>query len=252
MRDLRAAIAFLTRVPVPLGGAVDPSAAVPWYPFVGALVGLSVGGVAAGLLHVVPPLVAAAVAVMVGVLVTGAFHEDGLADTFDAFVGGWTRADRMRILKDPVHGSYGVAALCGTIAVRIACVASFAVAPAVALSCIVAAHTLARCAAVALMAVAPVATADGLGARAARSMRPAHAWIGIAVGVTIAAAATGWWSAPFALAALMVTALVGWWSMRKIGGVTGDVLGAAEQLVECAVLVVATGVASHSLLWWTS
>ena len=73
------------------------------------------GGVAAALMHIVPPFVAAALAVMLGALLTGAFHEDGLADVADAFAGGWTREDRLRILDDPLHGSYGVAALCGSI-----------------------------------------------------------------------------------------------------------------------------------------
>jgi len=252
MRNLRASIALLTRVPVPISGQVNLSAAVPWYPFVGALVGLLVGGVAAGLLHLVPPLVAAGIAVMFGVIVTGAFHEDGLADVFDAFVGGWTRADRMRILKDPLHGSYGVAAMCGSIVVRVACVASFGVSPAVAFACVVAAHALGRCAAVALMAIAPAATTDGLGAHAARALPLAEVWIGVTAGIAIAALAVGWWVMPLAFGAVAVTITVGAWSHRKIGGVTGDVLGAAEQLVECIVLVVSTGLASRYLLWWTS
>lgn len=252
MRNLRAAIAFLTRVPVPLGGDVNLSAAVPWYPVVGALVGLLVGGAAAGLLHLVPALVAACVAVVLGIAITGAFHEDGLGDTFDAFVGGWTRADRMRILKDPLHGSYGVTAMCGSIVIRVACVASFGVSPAVAFACVVAAHTLGRSAAVGLMAIVPAATTTGLGARAARSMAGPRAWIGVIAGLAISALAVGWWVAPFILGALVVTSHVGWWASRKIGGVTGDVLGTAEQFVECVVLVIATGLASRYVLWWAS
>ncbi|MEO6125294.1 MAG: adenosylcobinamide-GDP ribazoletransferase [Ilumatobacteraceae bacterium] len=252
MRNLRAAIAFLTRVPVPVGGDVSPSAAVPWYPIVGALVGLLVGGVAAGTLHLVPPLVAAGVAVILGVTITGAFHEDGLADVFDAFVGGWTRADRMRILKDPKHGSYGVAALCGSIVIRVACVASLGVSPAVAFACVVAAHTLGRSAAVALMVISPTATTDGLGARAAHSLPTVAAWTGVTAGVAITALTVGWWVGPFVLGAIVITVTVGWWSTRKIGGVTGDVLGTAEQLVECVVLVVSTGLASRYVLWWSS
>lgn len=254
MRDLRAAVAFLTRVPVPMPASrhehVDLSAAVPWYPVVGALVGVVVGGAAAGLLHLVPPLVAAAVAVVVGVVVTGAFHEDGLADVMDAFVGGWTRADRMRILKDPLHGSYGVAALCASIVIRVSCIAAFGVSPAVAFACVVAAHTLGRCGAVALMVVAPTATVDGLGARAARSLPVARAWAGVAAGVAVAIVATGWWAGPFVVAAVVGTAVIGAWSTNKIGGVTGDVLGAAEQVTECIVLVVATGLVTRSSLWW--
>ena len=114
--------------------------------------------------------VAAAVAVLFGVLLTGAFHEDGLADTADAVAGGWTVERRLEILKDPRHGSYGVAALSGSIVLRIVAVASLG--PAAAFAGLVAAHTLGRGAAVVTMGVAPVARADGLGADYARAVGP--------------------------------------------------------------------------------
>ena len=85
---------------------------------------------------------------LVGVLVTGAFHEDGLADLADS-MGGWTPEQRREILKDSRHGSYGVAALCGSIVLRIVCVATLG--PAVAFAGLVTAHTLGRSAAVGVM-----------------------------------------------------------------------------------------------------
>ncbi len=130
---------FLTRVPIRLGTPPTIAACVPWFPLIGALIGLVVGGVAAGLMEVVPASVAAVVAVLAGVMITGAFHEDGLADTADA-MGGWTPEQRRQILKDSRHGSYGVAALCGSIVLRVVCVASMG--PAVAFGGLVAAHTL--------------------------------------------------------------------------------------------------------------
>jgi len=250
MRNLRAAIAFMTRIPVPITGTPSMTAAVPWFPAVGAIVGLAVGGTAALLLHLVPPLVAASVAVLVGVALTGAFHEDGLADVADAFVGGWSREERMRILRDPLHGSYGVAAMCGSIIIRVACVASFGASPAVAFACVVAAHALGRTGAVALMAAMPAARAEGLGAEYTRSLRPVSAAIGEASGVAIAALAVGWWVGPFVLATVVGACAVAWLAMRKIGGITGDVLGAAEQTIECLVLVTATGLATRYRLWW--
>ena len=250
MRNLRAAIAFLTRIPVPIDGTPSMTAAGPWFPVVGAIVGLSVGGSAALLLHLVPPLVAASLAVLVGIVLTGAFHEDGLADVADAFVGGWSREERMRILHDPLHGSYGVAALCGSIIIRIVCVASFGLSPAVAFACVVAAHALGRAGAVALMAAMPLARTDGLGAEYARSLRPWIAAVGEASGVAIAALAVGWWVGPFVLATVVGAAGVAWLAMRKVGGITGDVLGAAEQTIECLVLVTATGLATRYRLWW--
>ena len=121
MKGLLGAIQFLTRVPIRLSEPPELARCVPWFPLVGGVIGLAVGGVAAGLAELVPMAVAAAVAIIAGVMITGAFHEDGLADTADAFGGGWTREQRLRILGDPLHGSYGVAALCGTIVVRILC-----------------------------------------------------------------------------------------------------------------------------------
>ncbi|MGZ4700945.1 MAG: adenosylcobinamide-GDP ribazoletransferase, partial [Ilumatobacteraceae bacterium] len=83
LTGLLAAIQFLTRVPVRLRREPDVAASVPWFPLVGALIGAAVGGAAAGLWYLVPPVVAASVAVVLGVLITGAFHEDGLADVAD-------------------------------------------------------------------------------------------------------------------------------------------------------------------------
>ena len=122
MTGFLAAVQFLTRIPVRTARAADLAAAVLWFPIVGALVGAAVGGTAAGLGELVPAAVAATVAVLLGVLITGAFHEDGLADTADAFAGGWTVERRLEILRDPRHGSYGVAALCGSIVLRVVAV----------------------------------------------------------------------------------------------------------------------------------
>lgn len=248
LNDLAAAVSFLTRIPVRLREEPSMTAAVPWFPVVGAGVGMIVGGVAVGLAELVPMSVAAAVAVLVGVLVTGAFHEDGLADVADAFAGGWTVEQRLRILKDPLHGSYGVAALCGTIVLRIVALASLG--PAVAFAGAIAAHTLGRGAAVGLMGTVRVATADGLGADYARSLPRRSAVVGVAVSIAIAAVATGWWVAALAVAAALSAAAVGWLAVRKIGGVTGDVLGATEQVAECLVLVTITALAARHSLWW--
>ena len=124
MTGFLGAVQFLTRIPVRTRAAVPHDRVLPWLPFVGALIGALVGGVAAGLAELVPTAVAAAVAVAVGLLVTGAFHEDGLADVADAFGGGTTRERRFEILKDPRHGTYGVAALCSSVVLRVVGAAS--------------------------------------------------------------------------------------------------------------------------------
>lgn len=242
------ALQFLTRVPIRLRSAPDLAACVPWFPVVGAVIGAAVGGVAAGLDHVVPATVAAVVAVLFGVMITGAFHEDGLADTADA-MGGWTPERRREILKDSRHGSYGVAAMVGTILVRVLCVASLG--PATAFAGLVAAHTLGRGAAVGVMAIAPPVPVDGLGADYSRSLRPGRAAVGVGASVLITALAVGWWVAPLAGAAALGALIVGLLAVRAFEGVSGDILGAVEQVGECVVLIVVSGLALGSPLWWT-
>jgi adenosylcobinamide-GDP ribazoletransferase len=103
VRGLLGAVSFLTRVPVG-GGERRPeelAGFVPWFPVVGAGVGLAVAGTYAASRMLLPPLPAATVAVVAGICLTGAFHEDGLGDTADAFAGGWDRDSTVRILKDP-------------------------------------------------------------------------------------------------------------------------------------------------------
>jgi adenosylcobinamide-GDP ribazoletransferase len=243
-----AAIQFLTRVPVGRDTAADTAAVVVWFPVVGALVGAAVGGIAAGLDHAVPSAVAAAVAVLSGVLITGAFHEDGLADTADAIGGGWTPERRLEILKDPHHGTYGVAALGGSIVLRVVAVASLG--PAAAFAGLVAAHAVARGVAVATMGAVPVARREGLGADFARSVGAGRALVANLIAIGLGALATGWWIGPLAAAAAVAAAVAAWLSWRAFGGITGDVLGAIEQVAECAVLVVATGLARHHAVWW--
>ena len=245
---LLTAVQFLTRVPVRRSTRPDLAAAVLWFPVVGALVGAVVGGTAAGLGELVPMPVAAAVAVLLGVLLTGAFHEDGLADTADAVAGGWTVERRLEILDDPRHGTYGVAALSGSLVLRI--VAVGALAPAAAFGGLVAAHALGRGAAVVAMGLVPVARADGLGADYARSVGPGRALAGGVVAVVLAAAATGWWAGPLAVAAAVGALAVVRVAVKALGGITGDVLGAVEQVGECVVLVVVSGLASRHELWW--
>jgi adenosylcobinamide-GDP ribazoletransferase len=242
------AVQFLTRVPVRRAGAADTATIVAWFPVVGALVGALVGGVAAGLGELVPTAVAAVVAVLLGVLVTGAFHEDGLADMADAVAGGWTVERRLEILRDPRHGSYGVAALCGSIVLRVVAVASLG--PAAAFGGLVAAHALSRGAAVVTMGVVPVARPDGLGAEFARSVPPRRAVAAGVVAVALGALATGWWAGPLAAAAALAAVAVALLARRAFGGITGDVLGAVEQVAECLVLVTVSGLAARHTIWW--
>jgi adenosylcobinamide-GDP ribazoletransferase len=252
VNGLRAAIAFLTRVPVGTQTAeADVARAIPWFPVVGAGVGLIVAAVYAGALQVVPALPAGAVAVAAGVLLTGAFHEDGLADTADAF-GAWEPEEARRIMKDPTHGTYGVSALVLVLVTRVAALSALSGWAAVAV--VPAANALARAAAVALFAAIPVATDQGLGASYALGADRRRVVLGALVGFGVALAALGPTLVPVAaFVAVFGAGQVALVASRRVGGLTGDVLGAAEQVAETLVLLVGAAVATHrwvALPWW--
>jgi adenosylcobinamide-GDP ribazoletransferase len=242
---LRSAITFLTRLPIGDGSRPNIDAAPAWFPIVGLGLGGGVGGVFAGASWLAGPLVGAAVAIAAGALVTGAFHQDGLADTADAFGGGWTVEQRISIFKDSRHGTYGVMALISTVLLQVAALASLS--PRNGFFALVAAHSLGRCGAVALMLVMRPARADGLGARYAKRLPRSGAFAGVAVPVVVVLAATGGAGVVLIGGAVLCTALVGWLSRRKIGGIVGDVLGATEQMVETAILLAAASLVHHSL-----
>lgn len=239
VRQFREALAFLTRLP---GGAHPTdggglTAVVPWFPVVGLLVGAVGAGTYVGLAELVSPLVAAAITFALTALITGGFHEDGLADSLDALAGGWDREQRLAILKDSRHGTFGVLALVFISIIKVSALSELAGREAA--LAVLCAHCAGRAGAVALMGVAPVATEEGLGADYTRSLKPVPALLGSLVGVAAVAVSFGW-AAPVVLGVLAAgVAVVGVWAYRKIGGVTGDLLGAAEQVGEAAVLVVA-------------
>ena len=234
---LRAAIVFLTRIPVGVGA--DPpglSAAVPWFPLVGAAIGAAIAGVYAAAETALPATLAAALAITVGVILTGAFHLDGLADVVDAVAGGNTPERRLEILDDPRLGTFGTAAVVLQLLTQVIAIGSLA--PADALPALVTAHALGRGAAVALMGVGRPAKDHGLGVDYLADLTRTQAAIGVALGL-LSAALLGWVGLSAIGAAILVVTALAVISHRAFGGIGGDVLGATEQLTETAVLVVA-------------
>lgn len=241
------ALAFLTRVPVRRhpSSAADLARAVPWFPMVGAAVGAVVGVVYAGLWYLLPPLAAAATAVAVGALLTGGFHEDGLADSLDALAGGTTPQRRLEILKDSRHGTFGVLALVLSTLLRVSLLA--ALGPAAGVAASVAAHALGRGTAVAVMGAAPAVTHDGLGAAYLTSLQRRQVLVGVIASATIGLAMLGPWVAAALPACAAGALVVVRWANARVGGVSGDTLGATEQVAEVLVLaVVAATVGSSS------
>lgn len=246
--SLRVAVTFLTRFP--LGARAESPLSIarslPWFPLVGAAIGLLTAAVYAGASRVWTPLVAAVLAVSVATWLTGALHEDGLADTADAFGGSFDRARALEIFKDPRLGSYGVLALVLSSALRIALLASFVVTDA--WFVLPAAHALSRGLALQLLHVLDPA-APGLGASYASGASRRIVGAAALVALLIATLCTGLLALPLATAALPGLVSVGWLAKRKIDGLTGDVLGAAQQVAELSILAVALAAAREGVVW---
>ncbi len=230
---MRAALAFLT----PLGGARPPDRrTLSWFPLTGALIGAALGGVWWGAERLWPPVVAAAIVVAADLAVTGMLHLDGLVDSADGLLGHLPRERRLAVMAEPAIGAFGVATAVVVLLLRFSALASMQ--PRLGL--------LAGlwCASRTVMAVAaravPYARTEGLvSAFAGGNWRPV-ALGGTAVAVALAALAGV--SAVAAVAAAMAAAtavVVG--ARSRLGGVTGDVLGAAGMVAETAGLVTAAG-----------
>lgn len=239
--DLALALGLLTRLPVRISAAraMRRGAAPAWaWPLVGALVGAA--GAAAGAVALwcglVPALAAVAV-LAVQIMMTGALHEDGLADTADGLWGGWDRARRLAIMKDSHIGTYGVLALLMVTLAR--GIALTLLITAGDWAAIIAAGVISRAPMAVLMAALPNARDSGLSHRVGR---PPQAAVLTSCGLSAAAATAliGWAAFPAAGAVLLVCGLLGLVARARIGGQTGDILGASQQLAEVAVLVVAS------------
>jgi adenosylcobinamide-GDP ribazoletransferase len=219
-------------------------------PLVGALVGLLVAAAYALLGLWVPELVAAAMAMGLGILATGALHEDGLADTADAFGGGRDRDEVLRIMKDSAHGSYGVIALTLSVVIRVASLAGLG--PTAALLSLPVIHAFSRAGAAGLAGLLPPARVAGLGAAHAsgRSRRPLLVgWVSALILGTVLLGPVVF---SFVVMAAAGGLVVGWLARRRIGGQTGDVLGAAEQVIEVLLYVLTAGLVQAGVLdvWW--
>jgi len=232
MSGLAAAVTFLTRLPLPTTAALT-AAILPWFPVVGALIGLVGAAVYATASLVLAPLLAAALAIATTMLLTGALHEDGLADAADAWGGASDREEALRILRDPAHGTYGVLAIVLSVVLRVG--ALMALAPATAATVLPAVHATSRGLLVGLMWTTRPARDDGMAA--ALSTTAVRALLAAAATAALGIGLLGTAFIPAAVVAIAAGWLVRWLAVRRIGGLTGDVLGAAEQLVEVCLLV---------------
>ncbi len=236
--DFRVALALLTRLPLPLSAetfAAHKTRAFWAYPMAGLVVAGLVACVGALALWVgVPVWGVAGLMLAAQIVITGALHEDGLADSVDGLWGGWDRAHRLEIMKDSHIGSYGVLALVLSVLIRAACLAACAASGIHAVICaVMASAPLSRTACVVVMYALPHAREQGLSVSAGRP-----GGIHLAGAAVIGALACGLSGTIAALVlAALVTAAVIRIAQLKIGGQTGDILGATQQLTEIAVLL---------------
>ncbi|SFV17603.1 adenosylcobinamide-GDP ribazoletransferase [Pseudoduganella namucuonensis] len=236
------ALQFFTRLPIPRWVGFDPAwlhHASRYFPLVGLVVAAIAAGVYAAAALVLPAPVAALLSTAAGIYATGAFHEDGFADMCDGFGGGMTRERVLEIMKDSRIGAYGAIGIICLLAVK--CAALAMLPPATAVAALALAHPLSRLAATSLIWRMEYARAEGKAKPMAQEMSGAEFAIASATAAlpAIALAVAGWltWAAVAvsAAAALGAAVWLGRKCARRIGGYTGDCLGAVQQVAEALI-----------------
>ena len=241
LRACAAAVAFLTRIPI--GRRVnldedDVARAGLAFPLVGAAVGAAVGGIAAALAGPLSPLLAAAIALAAGTVLTGALHLDGLADTADA-LGGRSRERALEIMRDHAVGAYGTVAIGLDLLIKAGALAALSRHGHV-LAFAVTAGGLSRSVPLLLSVTLPYARpTEGAAASLARKGRGWRAVVAGIAAVGIAAAVAGTDGLVVATCVAVLSACLYGTLRRWLGGITGDTLGGAVELSETTVLVVA-------------
>lgn len=230
---IRAAVMFFTRVPVPSSDQHDPAdlqRAAAWFPLVGWLVGAVAAGVWWAAAQVWPPAVASGLSLVATLLLTGAFHEDGFADVCDGFGGGYTKERVLEIMRDSRVGAFGAIGVVVMLGLKWQVVAALPVGAGVAT--LFAGHALSRAAAVSLMAMLPYVREESIKAKPlATELSGGRLVTALVCGLAplVGLPARCAWS-------LAGVAVVWWWLARwfrrRIGGYTGDCLGAAQQVTE--------------------
>lgn len=241
--EIRLCLGLLTRLPVTVPGEVQSgslSTACRWFPLIGVLVGaLAASVMILATLAKLPLMVVALATIGVSVLLTGALHEDGLADVADGFGGGQDTARKLDIMRDSTIGAYGALALIISVGFRWSLlVALLGAGMEFAVLVVVVTATTSRLVPVFLIHSLPPARPDGLGA----SVGPSTGW-GPVIVATLSTVAVlfllrDWRLAAAAMAGTMIAAaMIGVLAKRQIGGQTGDVLGASQQAGEIFTLL---------------
>ena len=247
VRSFFVAVQMMTRVPVRLAApptARELAVAAAWYPLVGAGIGAVAAAAHWAMVRAHLPALAPWAALAAAIVVTGAFHEDGLADSADGLFGGHDRARRLEIMRDSRVGTYGVVALVLVLGAQVAALG--ALPPPLAWRALVAAHALGRAAALPLTLMPYARAEGGLGASVAQRVPAAALAVALATGL-VPLALLPW---PLGLAAAGAAGLVALVAARRfardLGGITGDTLGAVVKLAELSTYVAAAAWAARA------
>jgi len=236
MRSFVAAVSFLTRLPVGRFvsfDSADVAASAGWFPIVGLLIGAICGSAAFLLRGHLPQALVAVLLVALDALLTGALHYDGLADTADGFGGGKDRDDVLRIMRDHAIGSYGGTALVLLVVLKTTAYANL-LAGGKWMPAIVLTPAIGRWSILLLTAALPYARQT---ASVVREMGKTALVVGTVLLAVALLASRLWCAAAAAGSAILVSGCFGLYCRRRIGGITGDTLGANVQLCECASLI---------------
>ena len=238
MRSLIAAFRFLTRLPIPgpETRAEDLSWAVGWFPLVGGVVGLGTSAVFFFALRLWNAPIAAVLAVAFGLLLTGGFHEDGLTDAVDGLGGGWTRERILEIMKDSRIGAYGSMALWATLTLRWACLVAL---DRKALWLLPLAMVWGRWSVGLILGLLP-SISQGLAKEVHKNLQ----WgaFALSTALLILANLAAWHFGVkglprIAIASILMALFWIGYLRHRLGGHSGDTLGAGNQLVEAAALL---------------
>ncbi len=248
MKSLFAALQFLTVIPVPAswgGGTRELQRSVWFFPVVGLFLGVLLAVFDRGLATVLPPLPASAIIVTASIMLTGGFHVDGLADTADGFMSSRPRERILEIMKDSRTGPMGVAAVVCVFVLKVTLLS--AVTGPLRLPSIVLMAVAGRSAMVMVMALLPYARPEGLGSVFMQGRSILRASWGLVFLFCACWALAGPAGILAGFAALAATILAGAYSHGKIGGVTGDTLGATCEIVELMPLLAAAVAIQRSM-----
>ena len=236
LRLLAVATQFLTRLPVPAIRVDDGDLrrASMYFPVVGVAVAAVGVGMRSSTAWALGPGVATVLALIAMVAVTGAFHEDGLADSVDGIWGGWTPERRIEIMRDSRLGTYGAVALIASLGLRFALLVGV---DAVGFARLVfAGHVTGRAAGVVMAALLPAASDQGHGAKVAGPVGIGGAVVVAVTTLGVLVVTAGAWLWVPLVAAAIAMAAVRRLVRRRLEGLTGDVLGATNQVVHIVVM----------------